>query len=79
MPAPGLTTEQRRALQMIAGGPNGCTEPAMRARGFSVGLLVGLVAAGFAVAKPDTMQAAGKTFSVVRFVITDSGRSAISE
>jgi hypothetical protein len=53
-----LTTEQRRALQMLADAPNGCTEPAMRARGFSVGLLAGLVAAGLAVAKPDTMNAA---------------------
>jgi hypothetical protein len=53
-----LTTEQRRALQMLADAPNGCTEPTMRARGFSVGLLAGLVAAGSAVAKPDTMNAA---------------------
>ncbi len=66
-----------RALQMLAGAPNGCTEPAMPARGFNVGLLLGLVAAGFAVAKPDTMSAAGRTFGVVRFVITASGQEAI--
>jgi hypothetical protein len=74
-----LNPEQRRALQMLASASNGCTEPAMRARGFTVGLLVGLVTAGLAVAKPDTMNAAGRTFSVVRFVITNSGRDAIGE
>jgi hypothetical protein len=79
MPDSGLTTEQRRALQLLAGAPNGRTEPAMRAQGFTVGLLVGLVAAGLAVAKSETMNAAGRTFSVVRFMITGSGRYAIGE
>jgi hypothetical protein len=41
--------------------------------------LVGLVAAGLAVAEPETMNAAGRTFSVVRFMITGSGRYAIGE
>jgi hypothetical protein len=33
--------------------------------------------AGLASAKPHVMWAAGRTFSVVRFVITDAGRRAI--
>jgi hypothetical protein len=33
----GLTIEQRRVLQMLAGSPNGCTEPALRAHGFAWG------------------------------------------
>jgi hypothetical protein len=45
---------------------------ALRAHGFGVGPLVGLVGAGLAVAKPETMKAAGRSFSVVRFVITKS-------
>jgi hypothetical protein len=36
-----------------------------------------LVGAGLAVAKPETMTAAGRTFGVVRFVITDGGRATI--
>ena len=48
MPGPDLATEQRRALQLLAQAPNGMTEPAMRARGFSPTLLVGLVGAGYA-------------------------------
>ena len=35
------------------------------ARGFSVGLLVGLVGAGLAVAKPETVRAAGRTFGII--------------
>jgi hypothetical protein len=74
-----LTTEQRRALQTLAAAPNGCTEPALRGHGFRVGLLAGLVRAGLAVAKPKTMREAGRTFGVVRFMITDAGRQAIGE
>jgi hypothetical protein len=36
-----LTGEQRRALDMLAGSPNGCTEGLLRAHGFTVGLLAG--------------------------------------
>jgi hypothetical protein len=54
-----------------------CTEPALRRQGFTVGLLVGLVGTGYAVVKPETMVTAGKTFNVVRFVVTDLGRQAI--
>jgi hypothetical protein len=42
----GLTVEQRRVLQMLAGSPNGCTEPALRAHGFRAGLPVTLVGGG---------------------------------
>jgi hypothetical protein len=79
VPDTGLTIEQRRALQTLAAAPNGCTEPAMRQKGFKVGLLVGLVGAGLAVAKSETMKAAGRTFGAVRFVITNAGRQAIGE
>jgi hypothetical protein len=47
----GLTVEQRPVLQMLAGSPKGSADPALRAHGFRVGLLVGLVGAGLAVAK----------------------------
>jgi hypothetical protein len=77
MPPPEPTIEQRRVLQLLAEAPNGHTEAALRARGFSPTLLVGLAACGYAVAKPQTMRAAGKTFGFMRFVITDSGRTAI--
>ena len=37
MPGPALTIEQRRALQMLAASERGCTEPALRRQGFTVG------------------------------------------
>jgi hypothetical protein len=52
-------------------------DAALRAKGVSPTLIVGLVGAGFAEAKPRTMRAAGKTFAFMRFVITDAGRRAI--
>jgi hypothetical protein len=67
-----LKIEQRRALQLLAEAPNGYTESAWRARGFTPTLLVELAAYGCVVARP-----AGKTFGFMRFVITDSGRTAI--
>jgi hypothetical protein len=77
MPPQELTIEQRRALQLLTEAPNGYTETAMRGRGFTPTLLGGLVGCGYAVAKPQTMRAAGKTFGFMRFVITDSGRRVI--
>jgi hypothetical protein len=77
MPPSELTIEQRRALQLLAEPPNGYTETALRARGFTPTLLVvSLVGRGYAVVKPQTMRAAGRSFGFVRFVITDSGRTA---
>jgi hypothetical protein len=73
----GLTIEQRRVLQLLAEAPNGYTEAALRARGFTPTLLVELAAYGYVVARPETMKAAGKIFGFMRFVITDSGRTAI--
>ena len=70
----GLTGEQISALKMLAGSPNGCTEPILRAHGFTVGLLASLVRKGFAVATPE---AGGRTLGVVRLAITETGRVTV--
>jgi hypothetical protein len=77
VPGPDLTIEQRRALQLLVDAQNGMTDAALSTRGFSPTLIVGLVGAGYAEAKPRTMKAAGKTFAFMRFVITSAGRRAI--
>jgi hypothetical protein len=77
VPGPDLTIEQRRALQLLVDAQNGMTDAALSARRFSPTLIVGLVGAGYAEAKPRTMKAAGKTFAFMRFVITSAGRRAI--
>jgi hypothetical protein len=61
-----LTMEQRRALQIIEGAPNGCTEPAMQALGFPVSMMIGLVGAGLVSARPYVMKVGRRSFGVVR-------------
>jgi hypothetical protein len=74
--APGsdLTGEQRRALEMLAGSPHGTTEAVLRWHGLSVGLLAGLMRAGFAKAEAEMTQAGGR----VRIRITDAGKRALA-
>jgi hypothetical protein len=71
-------TEEKRALQMLAGAPHGCTEGTLRAHGFSVRPLARIVRAGFAVAKLETVKAAGRTLSLPRLTITNTGRRALN-
>jgi hypothetical protein len=73
-----LSAEQRRALEILAGSPLGCTEEILRAHGFAVGLLARIVRAGFAVAKPEIVKAGGRTLSMLRLTITDAGLRALA-
>jgi hypothetical protein len=71
-----LNGEQRRALDMLAGSPNGCTEAALRANGFTVALLAKIVRTGLATASPEIVKTGGRTLSMLRLTITDAGRQA---
>jgi hypothetical protein len=73
-----LNSEQRHALEILAGSPHGCTEETLRAHGFTVRLLARIVRDGFAVAKPAIVKAGGRTLSMLRLTITDSGRQALA-
>jgi hypothetical protein len=53
-PNHGLTGKQLAALDLLAACPNGCTEAALKANGFGIGLLATLVRAGLAVASQRT-------------------------
>jgi hypothetical protein len=64
-----LSGEQRRALEILAGSPLGCTEEILRAHGFTVRLLARIVRAGFATANPEIVKAAGRTLSMLRRTI----------
>jgi hypothetical protein len=48
----GLTGDQISVLEMLAGYPNGCAESELKAKGFTIGLLGGLIRAGLATATP---------------------------
>jgi hypothetical protein len=76
-PNRGLTGKQHAALDLLAACPNGCTEAAMKANGFGIGLLATLVRAGLAVMTPGVVQAGSRTLCVVRLVITESGREMV--
>jgi uncharacterized metal-binding protein len=70
----GLTGDQISAL---AGCPDGCTEAALKANGFTIGLLGGLIRAGLATATPGMVKAGGRTLGVVRLAITEKGRTIV--
>jgi hypothetical protein len=75
-----LSTEQRQALELLAGDPHGATEELLvLARGFDSDMIAGLVPRGLATAKRERMKAGGKTVEVVRVRITEAGRRAIEE
>ena len=72
-----LGSEQRRALGILAGAPNGATEARMLATGFRPELLAWLVLAGLATVETETVRMGGPTIKVERFSITEAGRRAL--
>jgi hypothetical protein len=74
-----LSDERRRALQLMARSPNGCTEALMMAYGFPIAMLGDLVMAGLAVATPQETSAGRKPMLVVWMTITEAGRKAMAE
>jgi hypothetical protein len=72
-----LTAEQRRALELLAGGPRGYTKARLLADGFTVDMLADLVRKGLATAQRETLGVGGRTIRVERYRITDAGRRAI--
>ena len=73
---PALSTEQRRALSLLAGSPGGVTEAMMLAHGVTASVLRDLVSAGLATMQPEKTRCAARIIQVVRVLITDAGRQA---
>jgi hypothetical protein len=63
-----VTDEHRRALQLMAGAPDGCTEAEMLTHGFELAALGDLMFRGLALAAPRD------TLPVMWITITDAGR-----
>jgi hypothetical protein len=74
-----LSKEKRRALQLLARSPNGCTEALMMAHGFELVMLAKLVIDGLAVAVDHSTMAGRRRMKVVWLQITPAGRKAIAE
>ena len=49
------------------------------AAAIKAGVLAGLMRGGLAVAMPESVKAGGRSFVLVRLVITDAGRAALAE
>jgi hypothetical protein len=56
-----LSADCRRALQVLATSPDGCTEAIMLAHGFKLALLVGLISDGLATAQAERVMAGRRT------------------
>jgi hypothetical protein len=75
-----LSDRQRRALQLLARRPNGCTEALLTASGFQLDLVSELVRARLAAAQPRLIQRPrrGESIGIIVIAITAAGRKAIA-
>jgi hypothetical protein len=73
-----LSTQARRALELLDGFPHGAAEEFLTLSGFQRELLAKLVLAGFATVVTETVQTGTSTIKVERYRITDDGRKAIA-
>ena len=71
-----MTSEERRALTLLANDPNGATEAMLVAQGFSMSMLARVVVDGLVTARHE---GGGRTMDVVRVKITDAGRASLKE
>ena len=75
----GPKPDRRRALELLAASPDGCTEALMFANGFTAELLIELVRAGLASAHAERMVAGGKMTEVARVKISEAGWKALAD
>jgi hypothetical protein len=73
-----LPINQRDALQMLAGSPDGCTESIMMAHGFAIGMLHDLVSGGLATAERRSVPAGQRLIEVKWMEVTEAGRRALA-
>lgn len=71
--------DRRRALELLASCPDGCTEAILLAHGFSIDDMVALVRDGLATAHAARVVAGRHKMEVARVRITDEGRKALAE
>jgi hypothetical protein len=71
--------DQREALRMLAGSPNGSTESILLTHGFGIGTLHDLVGSALATRERRTVRAGQRMIEVTWMEITDAGRQALAE
>ena len=75
----GPKPERRRALELLAASPDGCSEAIILAHGFTTDFLVDLIRAGLATAQTERAVVSRRSMQVTRMRITDAGRRALAE
>jgi hypothetical protein len=70
--------DRRRALELVAANPDGCTEAIMLAHGLTFPQMVELVREGLATATAERVVAGGRTIEVARVRVTEAGRRALA-
>ena len=75
----GPKPERRRALELLAASPDGCSEAIMLAHGFTVDFLVEFVRTGMATTRTERVVSGGHAMEVARVRITEIGRRALAE
>jgi len=75
----GPKPDRRRALELLAASRDGCTEAIMLAHGFSIDMMVELISAGLATAKPERIVAGGYGDERTIVRITEAGRRALTD
>lgn len=71
--------DRRRALELLASCPDGCSELLLAAHGVPAPLLAELVRDGLAAELAGRVVAGGDTLNVARVRITEAGRRALAE
>ena len=80
MTEPRLSTEQRRALAMLAtAGRNGAPQALLSAYGFDASMIAELVNHGLATLTAEKVRAGGKLIAVAKVRITEAGQDALAE
>jgi ABC-type amino acid transport system permease subunit len=69
--------DRRRALELLASCPDGCTEAILLAHGFTTAQMVELVRAGLASVSAERVVAGRTTVEIARVKITEAGRLAL--
>jgi hypothetical protein len=80
MTVPHLSSEQRRALAVLAtAGPKGVTQARLSANGFDASLIAELVNHGLVTLAAEKVRAGEKLVAVARAGITEAGREVLGE
>jgi hypothetical protein len=75
---PTLSEEQRHALALLDSVLHGVTEDQLAlVHGFDRHMIAGLMHAGLATPRSETIETGGRTIEVIRLIITDAGRRAV--